>query len=188
MINLGELTTRQDIKTDELVHKPAPNVMLIFVLAFYIVILFFAGRAIWEVVPVASIAVDSKNIEAKASKAELEGASLEAKIKSHEKSKAYVQKKEEWAATSLGAGDILEKVFKALPEDVKLRGLDYAYQPPIGQNPGIVKVLIKIRGTYEAGRVLNAVRQVDSRLGVVNNKQNVTEQGTELEVEYQVNR
>ncbi|MFZ5806875.1 MAG: hypothetical protein ACOY3I_06695 [Verrucomicrobiota bacterium] len=188
MINLGELTTRQDIKTDELVHKPAPNVMLIFVLAFYIVILFFAGRAIWEIVPVASIAVDAKNIEIKASQAEAEGANLEAKIKHHEMLKTYVQKKEIWANTSLGAGDILEKIFRVLPEDVKLRGLDYTYQPPVGQNPGIVKIAIKIRGTYEAGRVLSVVRQVDSRLGVVNNKQNVTEQGTELELEYQVNR
>lgn len=185
MIRLGVPTTRQDIKTDEPVSKPASKALLLPIIAFYLIVaafLFLIGR---EIVPVAHIALNAKEIKAEADKFEREANELKAKIKKYENEKEYVNRKEKWAQTSMAAGQVMVEIFSALPQDVKLRGMNYEYRPGT-QSGGSIVLQLQVRGTYEAGKLMAAIEQIDPRLVVSGKKPNLTEQGTDVQVEYQL--
>ncbi|MFH1066537.1 MAG: hypothetical protein V1746_01345 [bacterium] len=187
MIKLGVITSRQDIKTDEPLRKPAAKLLLLPVIAFYLVVGFFSVMIARELIPVSEIAYNRKNIEAETNQAEGHTAVMSAEITENDKIKAYVEKKEAWVKQAFEGGEIMRKIFAALPQDVKLREFSYQYEPPskLLKN-GQIRIEIFVRGTYEAGRISNAIREIDSRLVVQNSSQDITEQGIELKVEYQI--
>lgn len=187
-MNLGTTTNRQDIKTDEPVRQPAPRWLLLPVIGLYIVILVAIGLVLYEMRPPAAMLVfKASELQRETGEYESKNRKLKNQLDQHEKTKKYVKHKEMWAKHSIGAGDLFQKIVAALPEDVKLRGLDYDCQTP-GTEEGVVVIGVKVqvRGTYEAARISAALERVDTRLAVSSSNQALTEQGMDVEMEYQV--
>ena len=186
MITLGATSIRQDIKSEESVHKPAATWLLVPVAAFYLAVIFAFFRIVAELGPMVSLAIKSTAVSEETSNVEQELKKMEAKIKDHEAMRSYVEKKEAWANNSLGSGALLHKIFSAVPSNVKLRGMTYEYSNLPGQNTPSVKMRFQFRGATETGRISSAIRQIDEKLTMINSRQVVTDQGMELEVEYRI--
>lgn len=182
MINFGASSIKQDIKSEESVQKPAANWLMAPVIALYLACLYACYSVVIELIPIAGIAWQASQMEEETRNIEGELVRDQQRLNDYEKTKVYLSEKKEWARESIGAGDLIRKVFKAIPEDVKMRGLNYQYMR-VAQK---VSFVVQIKGNPDFAPIQSSMRNISPTLTMINSGPNPTPKGLDLEVEYQV--
>lgn len=186
MISIGTLTVRQDIKTADAARRPAARWLLLPIIGFYLTVLFISVWMGVEVVPVVRLNLDTRHLPEKTAILESETRADEEKWRAFEEIQIYIAQKENWAKNSIGSGAVLARLFASVPKEIKLRSFAYEYRPGKDPVPGFVRCQMLVQGNIDISQLASAIRNVDENLVMVNSRRNVTQEGTQLDVEYQL--
>jgi|GEM_PF-5031044 len=185
-------SSRQDIKIAEDIRPPAPLILMIPVLAFYLSIVGSIGWLLITVVPLINPIIQQGTVHAATIKVEGENRKFQRQIAELEGMQGYIASRQAWAKLALPSGILIRNLVAALPSSSKLKSLTYQYQIPEehdtgGRVSGTVHFKLLFQGTIEDGPIRAAIQKLDPRLEMANCNVTKVNDDTQMDVEWRLN-